>query len=145
MNELDKKILELFRFLLYSGTKYLTNIDYIRSSLNYKIDDKSISLSFRKRLRTDCAQPNSYSVTEKMAETMDFITICESTSLNINNWEKIVEYEISINGKYYHVPDLSRIEYARALDRIDAILEEKESENLDSILNELRTESREEL
>ena len=43
MNELDKKILELFRYLINSGTKHLSEIDYSSCSLKYKIDGKEIS------------------------------------------------------------------------------------------------------
>ena len=50
-----------------------------------------------------------------------------------------------LGGKQYIVPKLSRLEQAQSLDRLDAILEERESEILDSVLNKLTVDSREEL
>lgn len=144
MKELDKKVLELFRFLLNSGTKYLTNINYIRNSLEYKINNESINLSFYKKCVRDEASPNSYTTVEKMARSIDYIPFPGHVRLNSNE-EKEIRYYISVNEKYYDVPKLSRMEQAQALDRIDAILEEKESEDLDSALNEFTADSREEL
>lgn len=145
MNELDKKVLELFRFLLNSGTKYLTNIDYIRKSLEYRISNKSIKLGFyRKHSEEGEASPNSYTTVEKMARSMEFIPYSGPIRL-VRDEEKEIRYYITVNEKYYDVPKLSRMEQAQALDRVDAILEEKESEDLDSVLNEFTADSREEL
>lgn len=144
MNELDKKVLELFRFLLNSGTKYLTNIDYARGSLEYRINNKSIKLGFYRKHVEDEVRPNSYTTIEKMTKSMEYVPFCGQVRLNSNE-EKEVRHYITVNEKYYDVPKLSRMEQAQALDRIDAILEEKESEDLDSTLNEFTADSREEL
>ena len=48
MNELNKKILELFSYLINSGTKHLSEIDYGGYSLKYKVDGTEIILRFTK-------------------------------------------------------------------------------------------------
>ena len=45
MNKLDQKILELFRYLINTGTKYLSRIDYKNHKLLYKVDGKEVSLN----------------------------------------------------------------------------------------------------
>lgn len=106
MNELDKKILELFRYLIASGTKHLGKINYKDCKLHYKVSGKEISL--------------------KVSE-------CD------------LGFGLTIEGKTYTVPKLQRVEQAQVLDRIEATLEEKESDILDSVLDELTSESRGEL
>lgn len=140
MNELDKKVLELFRFLLNSGTKYLDHVDYTNGSLVYIIDSKLISLNPHKAYAEKELKPNSYSTVEYLSKTFEF-----DGCINPEFKEREIRYDITLEGKWYRVPKLNRIEQAQALDRIDAILEEKESEILDSTLNEFTADSREEL
>lgn len=140
MNELDKKVLELFRFLLNSGTKYLDHVDYTSGSLVYIIDSKLIRLNPYKTYAEKELKPNSYSTVEYLSKTFEF-----DGCINPEFKEREIRYDITLEGKWYRVPKLNRIEQAQALDRIDAILEEKESEILDSTLNEFTADSREEL
>lgn len=143
MNELDKKVLELFRFLLNSGTKYLDHVDYTSGSLVYIIDGKLISLNPHKAYAEKELKPNSYSTVEYLSKTFDPFEF--GSCINPKFKEREIRYDITLEGKWYRVPRLNRIEQAQALDRIDAILEEKESEILDSTLNEFTADSREEL
>lgn len=144
MNELNKKILELFRYLINSGTKHLSEIDYSGGSLKYKIDGKEIILRFTKVDTEEEVKPNLYTTIEKLTKSQVCIPFFAGVSCKTPNFNTI-QYSIMLGGKQYIVPKLSRLEQAQSLDRLDAILEERESEILDSVLNKLTVDSREEL
>lgn len=143
MNELDKKILELFRYLIGSGTKHLRNINYGKHELRYIVNCKEITLHLYQYVRDREVKPNTYSTIG---------SVFDSTKWRMFPWfefdktnESEVGYELTIEGKTYTVPKLQRVEQAQVLDRIEATLEEKESDILNSVLDELTSESREEL
>lgn len=142
-NELDKKILELFRFLISSGTKYLDHIDYIGKTLVYTVNSKVISLNPRKTLVGKEVAPNLYSTADNIAEGFlkPFLWVTLDSESG-NTYETV--YEIVLEGKCYRVPKLSRLEQAQTLDRIDATLKERELEILDTTLDMLTANSREE-
>lgn len=144
MNELNKKILELFRYLINSGTKYLSEIDYSGCSLKYKIDGKEIILRFTKVDTEEKVKPNLYTTIEKLTKSRVCIPYFAGVSCKIPN-STTTQYSIMLGGRQYIVPKLSRLEQAQSLDRLDAILKERESEILDSVLNKLTVDSREEL
>lgn len=144
MNELNKKILELFRYLINSGTKHLSEIDYSGCSLKYKIDGKEIILRFTKVDSEEKVKPNLYTTIEKLTKSRVCIPFFAGVGCKTPNFNTI-QYSIMLGGKQYIVPKLSRLEQAQSLDRLDAILEERESEILDSVLNKLTVDSREEL
>ena len=142
INELDKKILELFRYLIISGTKHLDKIDYKNCRLLYKVDDKEISLNIiHVERENDKETPNSYSTLNIFSSYIGYPLYWDI----INVSECDLGFSLTVEGKVYTVPKLQRIEQAQTIDRIEAILEEKESEILDSVLNELTSDSREEL
>lgn len=146
MNELDKKILELFCYLINSGTKHLCEIDYGNCVLEYKIDNKEITLSFYKIDAEKEIKPNSYSTAEKFIRSWEYFPSfagVNSKTLRPNSLD--IQFSIRLGGRWYMVPKLSRLEQAQTLDRIDAILEEKESEILDSVIGKLTGDSSEEL
>lgn len=143
MNELNKKILELFRYLINSGTKHLSEIDYSGCSLKYKIDEKEIILTFTKVDTEEEVKPNLYTTVEELTKR-GFIPLFAGVGYKIPN-STTIQYSIMLGGKWYIVPKLSRLEQAQSLDSIDTILKEKESEILDSVLNKLTVDSREEL
>lgn len=144
MNELNKKILELFRYLINSGTKHLSEIDYSGCSLKYKIDGKEIILRFTKVDTEEKVKPNLYTTVEELTKSQVCIPFFAGVDYKIPN-STTTQYSIMLGGKQYIVPKLSRLEQAQSLDRLDAILEERESEILDSVLNKLTVDSREEL
>lgn len=144
MNELNKKILELFRYLVNSGTRHLSEIDYSSSSLKYKIDGKEIILNFTKVDTEEEVKPNLYTTVEKLTKSWGYIPLFAGVGCKIPN-STTIQYSIMLGGKWYIVPKLSRLEQAQSLDSIDAILKERESEILDSVLNKLTVDSREEL
>lgn len=144
MNELNKKILELFRYLINSGTKHLSEIDYSGCSLKYKIDGKEIILRFTKVDTEEKVKPNLYTTIEKLTKSQVCIPYFAGVGCKTPN-STTTQYSIMLGGKQYIVPKLSRLEQAQSLDRLDAILEERESEILDSVLNKLTVDSREEL
>lgn len=144
MNELNKKILELFRYLINSGTKHLSEIDYSGCSLKYKIDGKEIILRFTKVDTEEEVKPNLYTTIEELTKSRGFIPLFAGVDYKIPN-STTIQYSIMLEGKWYIVPKLSRLEQAQSLDSIDTILKEKESEILDSVLNKLTVDSREEL
>ena len=144
MNELNKKILELFRHLINSGTKHLSEIDYSGCSLKYKIDGKEIILTFTKVDTEEEVKSNLYTTVEELTKSRGFIPLFAGVSYTIPN-STTIQFSIMLGGKWYIVPKLSRLEQALSLDSIDAILKERESEILDSVLNKLTVDSREEL
>ena len=144
MNELNKKILELFRYLINSGTKHLSEIDYSGRSLKYKIDGKEIILTFTKVDTEEEVKPNLYTTVEELTKFREYIPLFAGVGYKIPN-STTIQYSIILGGRQYIVPKLSRLEQAQSLDSIDAILKERESEILDSVLNKLTVDSREEL
>ena len=144
MNELDKKILDLFRYLISTGTKYLSDIDYSCHKFVYLVGDKEISLNICSFDKDYEQKPNSYSTLKDVLHRGWSLGALHSLAI-CNVEEEIVGYKLSIKGKTYIVPKLRRVEHAQVLDRIEAIIEEKESETLDSVINKLTEDSREEL
>ena len=144
MNELNKKILELFRYLINSGTKHLSEIDYSSCSLKYKIDGKEIILRFTKVDTEEEVKPNLYTTVEELTKFWGYIPLFAGVGCKTPN-STTTQYSIMLGGRQYIVPKLSRLEQAQSLDSIDAILKERESEILDSVLNKLTVDSREEL
>ena len=142
MNELDKKILELFRYLVASGTKHLGKIDYKGCKLHYKVSGKEISLNIYHLRKEEEEKPNSYSTLDIFSGGPLYMPIYWNI-LKASECE--LSFHLTIEGKTYTVPKLQRVEQAQVLDRIEATLEEKESDILNSVLDELTSESREEL
>lgn len=143
MNELDKKILELFRYLIGSGTKHLRSIDYKEHKLRYIVNCKEITLHLKQYVKDREVKPNTYSTIGSVFDPTKWRMLPWYEFGNISESE--VGYELIIEGKTYTVPKLQRVEQAQVLDRIEATLEEKESDILNSVLDELTSESREEL
>ena len=141
MIDLDNKILELFRYLISSGTKYLNKIDYVSKELLYKINDTDVSLRLSSTITYQ--EPNSYS-------TIDSFCTSIPTLYNYFSWEVVkpseceLSYIISIEGKTYIVPKLNRLEQAQTLNKIEHIIQEKESSILYSVRNTLAIDSSEE-
>lgn len=142
MNELDKKILELFRYLIASGTKHLGKINYKDCKLHYKVSGKEISLNIYYLVKGEDEKPNSYSTIEIFSRGHFYMPMYWDI-LKVSECD--LGFGLTIEGKTYTVPKLQRVEQAQVLDRIEATLEEKESDILDSVLDELTSESREEL
>ena len=134
MNELDQKILDLFKYLINSETQYLDKIDYNNHKLLYKIGSREISLSLCRFILGKEREPNSYS-------NLDDIFSCKFGDCYFWEVVKTVEneigYRITVEGKTYNVPKLQRVEQALTLDKIDSIIRAKESGILDSVLIEL--------
>lgn len=143
MNELDRKILELFRYLIGSGTKHLRKINYKEHKLRYVVNCKEITLSLHQYVVGREVKPNAYSTIGSVFDSIGW-SIFPLFEFDKTN-ESEIGYELTIEEKTYTVPKLPRVEQAQVLDRIEATLEEKESEILNSILDELTSESREEL
>ena len=143
MNELDKKILELLHCLINTGTKYLSRIDYKNHKLLYKVDGKEVSLNMYYTIQgKDKINPNSYSTLDTFSNTYitGFLPYWDIMSTS----EGELYFSLTIEEKTYNIPELTRVEQAQTLDKIEAILEKKESEILDSVLNELTVDYREE-
>ena len=137
MNELDKKILELLHCLINTGTKYLSRIDYKNHKLLYKVNGKEVSLNMYHATKgKDKINSNSYSTLDTFSNTYitDFLSYWDI----INTSEDELYFSLTIEEKTYNIPELTRVDKAETLDKIEAILEKKESEILDSVLNELR-------
>ena len=137
MNELDKKVLELFRYLINTGTEYLSRIDYKNHKLLYKVNGKEVSLNMYHATKgKDKINSNSYSTLDTFSNTYitDFLSYWDI----INTSEDELYFSLTIEEKTYNIPELTRVDKAETLDKIEAILEKKESEILDSVLNELR-------
>lgn len=144
MNDLDNKILELFRYLINSGTRYIDKLDYSYSKIVYKLQGKEIILQICSFKEGEERKPSSYT---KMNEFFKFKISPYGLGhifWGIDTPVGEIGYQIYIDGKLYIVPELKRVEQAQVLDRIDDILEEMESNTLDSILEEFRANSREE-
>lgn len=143
MNELDKKILELLHCLINTGTKYLSRIDYKNHKLLYKVDGKEVSLNMYYTIKgNNKINPNSYSTLDTFSKNyiMSFSPYWDIISTS----EGELYFSLTIEEKTYNIPELTRVEQAQTLDKIESILEKKESEILDSVLNELTIDYREE-
>lgn len=135
MNALDSKIHDLFLNLVNSGTEHLVKIDYSNRSLGYKIDEKCITLRAFTKSDNDKYEENTFS---------------DISSLFANHflcaWDvawcdpkRGLEFSIRINNKYYRVNGLSRMEYAKVLDTLDATIRDFESKQLDEVFSALST------
>lgn len=142
MNELDKKILELFRYIIDSGTKHLRNINYGKHELRYIVNGKEITLRMHQYVKDREVTPNTYSTIGSVfnSDKWCVFQLFEFAKTS----ESEVGYKLTIEGKSYMVPKLQRVEQAQVLDRIEATLEEKESDILNSVLDEITSESYEE-
>lgn len=143
MNNLDKKILELFQYLINSGTKYLREINYSDCKLIYTVGDKRVSIKICTFCKDVEQKPNSYTTVGSMGRSNWYCGPIFSVLSSVD--EGKIGYKLNVEGKIYIVPKLQRAEHAYVLDRLEAILEEKESEILNSVLDELTVDSREEL
>ena len=133
MNNLDEKILEIFKHLLNSGASCLNKVDYISNVLEYKIDGVEINLCIYSTSSDQEVKPNSHTTVNDLV-VLPGIPFCGLIACNnVNNRD--VRYSISINGKSYRVPKLGRVDQAQALDRLDSILKTYEAEQVDSILS----------
>lgn len=130
MNDLDNKILELFKYLIDFGTQYLDKIDYYNNRLLYKIRGKVISLNIC-TLNTEY-EPNSYSnINNILCHT------CNNYYFYKTAKNEEIGFRITIEGKSYNVPKLQRVEQALTIDKIESILKNKESEILNSVLEDI--------
>ena len=138
MNELDKKVLEIFRYLINTGTEYLSKIDYKNHKLLYKVNGKEVSLNMYHITKgKDKINSNSYSTLDTFSK--NYITsFLPYWNGIINTSEGELYFSLTIEEKTYNIPELTRVDKAETLDKIEAILEKKESEILDSVLDELR-------
>ncbi len=129
---LDNKITEIFWSLIESGTKYIEKIGYINRSIIYNINNTIIKLSINSGIST----PNKFTTSEDI-----FNVKCLCT---IGSWEVVLEknshFSLNINEKLYDVPELSRSEKARALDKIEETIKLIEDSTLDNIRNEFLSE-----
>lgn len=146
MNRLDEKILELFRYLINSGTRYIDKLDYNYNRIVYKLQNKEIVLELCAFKKDEERAQNSYSKVDKFFRyRMMSCVYCGFGGILFDSSTDEIGYNLHIEGKIYVVPELGRVEQAQVLDRLDDILEEMESNTLDSILDEFRVNSREEL
>ena len=137
MNKLDQKILELFRYLINTGTKYLSRIDYKNHKLLYKVDGKEVSLNMYHTTKgKNEINPNSYSTLDTFSKNY-IMSFSPYWDVIINTSEGELYFSLTIEEKTYNIPELTRVEQAQTLDKIESILEKKESEILDSVLNGL--------
>ena len=80
--------------------------------------------------------PNSYSTLDTFSK--NYITsFFPYWNGIINASEGELYFSLTIEEKTYNIPELTRVEQAQTLDKIEAILEKKESEILDSVLTGL--------
>lgn len=135
MNALDSRIHDLFLNLVNSGVEHLVKIDYSTRSLEYKIDEKRISLRAFTKSDNDKYEENTFS---------DISSLFANHFLCAWNmaWcdpDKGLEFSIRINDKYYRVYGLTRMEYARALDTLDATIKDFENKQLEGVFSALST------
>ena len=144
MNNLDDKILELFRYLINSGTKYLTSINYSNHKFCYEVNGKVVNIKVVTVNEKDEQKPNSYTNIKTLLQ-------CGWGYSMLHGWaiskieESKIGYTLSIDDKCYIVPTLQRQEHAHILDRIEDVIAQRESETLDSVIGKLTEDSREEL
>lgn len=132
MENIDNKITEIFWSLIESEVKYIDKIDYISKSIIYNINNTIIKLSINSGIPT----PNKFTTCEDIFNIQCW---CINTDYQID-LGKDSHFILSINGKYYNVPELSRSEKARVLDKIEGTIKQIEDSTLNNIRNEFLSE-----
>lgn len=130
MNNLDEKILILFHNLINFGNKYLLK-DSLSSYINYKIGDYNIVIQFIYDNLNN--QINEYSSVD--SKSSYFLN-----SIIVPNTSSITGFYLIVNGKPYVVPELSRVELAETLDKLDFLLRNRENTVLDNLIQTLNSD-----
>lgn len=138
MENLDNRIYNIFKFLVESGTKYITELNYGSHNIQYLINGKNIILSAFTKSKEDKYIENSFS---------NIVTLYKRGGWPDYSWELLhcdpkteLEFIITINSKQYRVYGLSRVEYAMVLDSLDNTIKEWEDKQLSSIESVLFTD-----
>lgn len=132
MNELNSKILDLFRYLLDYGAKYIETIRPIMPNIVFNIYNKKVSLGV---IRVGRVTENAFTTIETAHYNAIDMEFYVNKPITID--ESAMRFYITIEGKPYYVPELERVEHAQAINKINAMIAEKESDNLDSVIKEL--------
>lgn len=129
---LDEKITYIFNKLIESGTKYIVGISCYPLSIKYKINEINITLCGSNYVDE---VNNQFTTFEQARRDATFVFELKEDSSKI-------QFEIFINhNKRYIVPEMSRVEHAKAMTDIENIIAQFEDSQINNIMSELIDDS----
>lgn len=131
MNAIDHNVRNIFLTLVNSNTKYIKKIDYSFGKIIYKVGNHTIELG-------GMCQKDESENTRSSSETFFGWSMRPiNLPFSITDCFAPHYFTLIIDGKFYIVNGLSRVDYAQALELLDDLFSDVEEERLTDILSNL--------
>lgn len=122
---LDNTILNIFKGLI-NNPEYLKEVDPYYGILTFNVNGTNIDISNFDKSTVNVNKLSTF--TNLSSEQLKIYMLCNPSIENAC-------FALTINKKHYFVPEMSRVETAVALDKLDKMIAAKEESMLTNIAN----------